>query len=284
MALDRSHLELLQALADHATLRAAAASINLSPSAASRRLDDAERRVGVALTEATGRSLALTAAGRYLAEAARDADRLLDEAELAARWLDRGATRPVRVGLGFHDTLPWASNTPPIEIIRTTESGWPAALADGAIDLVIDAGEVARGVDRIELATDRLVAVVPTDHPLRECDGTVDGPDLADLTYFASAIQPRPGFEFEELFRPSGTRPERIVRVESAAVTLDLVAAGRGVTIQPRRAVAGRPDVAVVELVRLIEVTWWAHLAAPVDEVLAVVDGFRRAFEAPAPG
>ena len=60
MPLDRPHLELLQALADHQTLRAAATSINLSPSAASRRLDDAERRVGVALTHTPGRSLELT--------------------------------------------------------------------------------------------------------------------------------------------------------------------------------------------------------------------------------
>ena len=87
MPLDRQHLELLRALTEHRTLRAAATSINLSPSAASRRLHDAERRVGVALTRTDGRALELTSAGRYLAEVARDADRLLTEAEVAARVL-----------------------------------------------------------------------------------------------------------------------------------------------------------------------------------------------------
>ena len=66
---------------------------------------DAERRVGVALTRVDGRSLELTSAGRYLADAARDADQLLADAEVAARWLDRTAARPVRLGLSFHDTI-----------------------------------------------------------------------------------------------------------------------------------------------------------------------------------
>lgn len=277
MPLDRPHLELLQALADHQTLRAAATSINLSPSAASRRLDDAERRVGVALTHTPGRSLELTAAGRYLANAARDADRLLGDAELAARWLDRGAVTPVRIGLGFHDTIPWGIDPEhPIEIIRTVEDGWQGALAAGTVDLVVDAGDVAPAVRRIELAADHLVAVVPIDHPLAGRSVGIDGPDLAELTYFASAVEPRPGFEFEELFRPSGTRPRNIVRVESAAVTHSLIAAGHGVTIQPSLAVRDRGGVAVVELTRRIEITWWAHVIDPRDETMAVIDELRR--------
>ena len=135
MALERLHLELLQALADHSTLRSAAASINLSPSAASRRLDEAERRVGVTLTRTDGRSLELTPAGRYLAEAARAAARTLDDAEIAARWLDRGAAQPVRVGLGFHDTITWALDpTTPFEVLRTTETSWASSIERGAVE------------------------------------------------------------------------------------------------------------------------------------------------------
>ncbi|MEM9517739.1 MAG: LysR family transcriptional regulator [Actinomycetota bacterium] len=266
MALDRTHLELLGALTEHPTLRAAAQSINLSPSAASRRLDDAERRVGVALTETIGRTLTLTAAGRYLADAARDADRRLADAELAARWLDRGETRPVRIGLGFHDAIPWALSTgQPIEIVRTTESGWPAALAAGTIDLVVDVGDAPATGPRLELATDRLVAVVPAGHPLATNGHGIDGPDLAPLPYFASAVEPRPGFEFEQLFRPSGSSPRNIVRVESAAITHDLVAAGRGVTVQPALAVPPRTDLAIVGLARSIEVRWWAYTTGSTE-------------------
>lgn len=266
MSLDRAHLELLRALTEHATLRAAATSINLSPSAASRRLRDAERRVGVALTRADGRSLELTGAGRYLADAARDADQLLADAEVAARWLDRTAARPVRLGLSFHDTIGWAIDpATPAEVLRTTERGWPGALTDGTLDIVIDVGDVAPGHTRTTLGIDRLVAVVPADHELATRTAGVAAFDLSEPTYFASAVEPRPGFEFDRLFRPSNSGPFDIVRIESAAYLLDLVAGGRGVSIQPRLAVGARTDVAVVELTEQIEVEWHAHLGPDAD-------------------
>ena len=266
MPLDRAHLELLRALTEHTTLRAAATSINLSPSAASRRLHDAERRIGVALTRADGRSLELTSAGRYLADAARDADQLLADAEAAARWLDRTAARPVRLGLSFHDTIGWAIDpATPADVLRTTERGWPGALTDGTLDIVIDVGDVAPGHTRIALGLDRLVAVVPPGDELTTRTSGVDGPDLIEPTYFASAVEPRPGFEFERLFRPSNSGPSDIVRVESAAYLLDLIAAGRGVSIQPRLAVGDRADVAIVELTEPIDVQWFAHLGTDAD-------------------
>ncbi|MEO0492675.1 MAG: LysR family transcriptional regulator [Actinomycetota bacterium] len=265
MPLDRQHLELLRALTENPTLRAAATSINLSPSAASRRLHDAERCVGVALTRTDGRSLELTDAGRYLADAARDADRLLAEAEVAARWLDRGTVDPVRIGLAFHDTIAWAIDPDaPTEVLRTTERSWPGAVTDGTLDLVVEVGDVAPGLERIPLATDRLVAVVAPDDRLA-AGPPVDGPDLAEPTYYASSVEPRPGFEFEALFRPSGSSPGNIVRIESAAYALDLVAAGRGVTIQPSIVVARRRDITVVELARSIPVVWYAHLRDGAD-------------------
>ncbi|MEM8709219.1 MAG: hypothetical protein AAGE98_22360, partial [Actinomycetota bacterium] len=60
--------------------------------------------------------------------------------------------------------------------------------------------------------------------------------------------------------------PGNIVRVESASFVLDLVAADRGVTIQPSLTVRPRDDVAVLELARTIPVTWWAHLGTGADE------------------
>ena len=282
MALDRTHLELLRALTEHATLRAAATSINLSPSAASRRLHDAERRVGVALTRSDGRSLVLTDAGRFLADAARDVDRLLADAESGARWLDRAAARPVRLGLSFYDTIGWAIDpSTAVEIFRTTERGWPGSLTDGSLDLVIDVGDVAPGLSRTALADDRLVAVVPPDHDLAAEQRPVDGPDFAQPTYFASAIEPRTGFEFERLFRPSNSTPANIVRVESAAFALDLVAAGRGVSIQPSLATAGRTDVALLELARRIDIRWYAHLGSGAgDDAERVVADLAHRFAA----
>ena len=272
MSLDRIHLELLRALTEHHTLRDAATSINLSPSAASRRLHDAERRVGVALTRSGGRSLELTAAGRFLADAARKADRLLTNAEIDARWLDRAAARPIRLGLSFFDTIGWTIDpSTAVEVFRTTQRGWPGSLTDGTLDLVIDVGDSAPGISRTPLADDRLVAVVPPGHDLVSERRPVDGPDFEAPTYFASAIEPRAGFEFEQLFRPSNSVPANIVRVESAAFALDLVAAGRGVSIQPSLTTAHRSDVTTLELARPITARWFAHHRIAVDESVAAL-------------
>lgn len=282
MPLDRSHLELLGALDEHTTLRAAATIINLSPSAASRRLADAERRVGVALTEVDGRSLRLTSAGRHLANAARDANRLLADAEIAARWLDRGTARPVTIGLSFYDSVAWAIGADaPVEILRTTDRGWPGALADGTLDVVIDVGDSAAAPSKRALADDHLVAVVPSDHDLARAGLPIDAQDFVRPTYFASTLEIRPGFEYEVLFRPSDTAPDNIVRIESAACVLDLIALGRGVSIQPRLAVTHRNDVVVLELARRIDVQWWAHLGSEADDrVELVVDEIAGRFAA----
>lgn len=273
MALDRRHLELLRALGDHPTLRAAAASINLSPSAASRRLAEAEARVGATLSVVSGRAVELTTAGRYLADAASEAERLLDDAALTARWLDRGVERSTRLGLTFHDTLAWAYGPiADVDVIRTTDRSWVGDLADGRIDVLVDLGDTAPGVERHPLVEDHLVAVVPIGHRLHERGTAVDGPDVADLTYFAGALEPRPGFEFERLFRPSGATPTSIVLIESATAILDLVAEGHGISIQPSLTALGRDDVATLDLVEPILVSWYARTRpAPSDTITRVV-------------
>ncbi|MEM9653343.1 MAG: LysR family transcriptional regulator [Actinomycetota bacterium] len=107
MSLDSKHLDLLAALRTTESLAAASTAINLSPSAASRRLTDAERVVGVALTTQVGRTVRLTAAGRLLADAARESGRVLAEAELAARWIGADGPPPLQVGVGFFDAISW---------------------------------------------------------------------------------------------------------------------------------------------------------------------------------
>ena len=282
MNLERHHLEVLRALADHPTLQAAATSIHISPSAASRRLTEAEGRVGATLTQPEGRTLVLTTAGRHLAKAAREAQRLLDEAESTARWIDRGAVRPTRVGFAFHDSLSWVLDpTAAVEVARTTERTWPSDVANGTVDVVFDAladtSEAGPGLTRHRLCDDRLVAVVAPGHPLHTRGALVDGADLADLTYFAASVEPRPGFEFERLFRPSGTTPRHIVIVESSTVVLDLVGRGAGVSIQPALSTLGRGDVVPVELAASIPVTWFAHTrSAPSTAIEEVVAGAAR--------
>lgn len=275
MQLDRSHLELLSALATTSTLAAASAEINLSPSAASRRLQEANRRVGVSLVEADGRSLRLTAAGRLLADAAADSNRRLAEAELAARWLAGGVAEPFRIGVGFHDQVVWAlppSDVAHCEIIRSPTTRARDALTRRRVDAAIDVSSAGNHGGQL-LCHDELVLVVAAGHQLAGTNH-VTANDLQDECYLASDPNPLPGFEFERFFVPGGGGPRLIIQVETFSCALDLIARGDGISIQPRRAVEARAHagVALASLESPVDVDWFAEAtdgAAPVLAALA---------------
>lgn len=272
MLLDSGHLELLAALTRHDTLAAASSAIHLSPSAASRRLQEAERRLGFALATVDGRSMRLTAAGRIVAEAAVTTEAQLSEAELAARWLGSGAERPLRLGVGFFDTVAWALPdlaTHAFTISRVGLHSNDAALTNNAVDIVLDVRNQRPAANAITLAEDRLTLLTGTEHPLAERT-VATASDIAPFRYLGSAIDPQPGFEFDAFFRPANTSPADITTVESLTCLLDLVATGHAVSIQPSRAVdERRTDLRVIPLDRHVPVEWVA-IGAPSPSDAAV--------------
>lgn len=106
-SLERQHVDLLVALRHSGKLATAAELVHISASAASHRLKEAERRLGVALTTTEGRSIRLTAAGLHLAEVGEIAQRNLRSAEETARWMNSADRPAVRIALDFYDTAPW---------------------------------------------------------------------------------------------------------------------------------------------------------------------------------
>jgi DNA-binding transcriptional LysR family regulator len=78
-------LRVLAAIADHPSLTAAAAALEMPKQTVSRRVEALERAVGVRLVERTPQRMRLSEDGAVLAEAAREVVRLADEATAAAR-------------------------------------------------------------------------------------------------------------------------------------------------------------------------------------------------------
>ena len=279
MLLDSGHLELLAALTRHDTLAAASTAIHLSPSAASRRLQEAERRLGFTLATVDGRSMRLTAAGRIVAEAAVATEAQLSEAELAARWLGSGAERPLRIGVGFFDTLAWALpdlSTHAFTITRVGLHPAEPALTNNVVDIVMDVRNERPPANAVTLAEDRLTLVVGTTHPLAEL-AVAAATDIAPYRYLGSALDPQPGFEFDAFFRPANTSPGDITTVESLTCLLDVVASGQAVSIQPSRVVAEqRGDLRTIPLDRHVPVEWVAIAGpSPSDAAVEFLDTCR---------
>lgn len=284
-SLDRHHLDLLVALRHTGKLASAAATLHISASAASHRLQEAERRLGVELTVADGRSIALTAAGRHLAEIGEITLNSLRSAEETARWMNSADRPAVRIALDFYDTAPWFEQLIGLHDLPS-DVDFLRVGHDQTVDSVerrmTDLGVVVVAVDAPmgdALATDRLVGVVPATHPAAS-RGELWPSDIVDATYVTAGDRPTHGFEHHEFFEPAGVRPGRLRKVESLAMALRLIRSFGGITVQPELALRTPPldGLVVVPLTgREIPVRWEIILrSTPDDDELAMAAAIRR--------
>ncbi len=297
-SLDRRHVELLVAIDQTGQLGRAADLLNLSPSAASHRLKEAERRLGVSLTSVDGRSIRLTPAARHLAEIGAASHRALRAAEETARWMSTAARPAVRIALDFYDTAPWferligQSDLPcDVDFIRVGYDEVGAAVSSRRADLGVVVSPVGQqllsGAEPI--AGDVLIGVVRGDHPAAK-RGRLDPADVADATYVTAGDRPSHGFEHHEFFEPAGVRPLRLRKVESLAMILRLIRTFGGVTVQPALSLrtAILDDLAVVPLQDVeIRVEWSVLLRSePTDNEREMADAIRTlcASDSPATG
>ena len=272
-SLDRRHVELLVAIDQTGQLGRAAELLNLSPSAASHRLKEAERRLGVSLTSVDGRSIRLTPAARHLADVGAASHRALRAAEETARWMSSAARPAARLALDFYDTAPWFERLIgqpalpcDVDFIRVGHDEVVAAVSSRRADL----GVVVAPVDvpllphAEHIADDELVGVVRVDHPAAERN-RLDPADVVDATYLTAGDRPSHGFEHHEFFEPAGVRPLRLRKVESLAMILRLIRTFGGVTVQPSLSLRTAPlDGLVVVPLRDVEIqVGWSVLLRP---------------------
>lgn len=142
--LDRNDLHVFLVAVDEGSLAAAGRALGVEHSTVSRRLDALERALGGTLAVRSAQGLTLTELGRRVAEAARVAERAIDEVRAVAR-----AARRVRLAApsGFARLLAahldvLREHDPPIalEIVSGAET---LDLAGGDADLALRAAPVA---------------------------------------------------------------------------------------------------------------------------------------------
>jgi LysR family transcriptional regulator for metE and metH len=290
--LDRAHLQLLAALREMGRLGDAARRLHLSPSAASHRLAEAERRAGTRLTTTSGRTIRLTPAGEHLANSAGDIEQQINRALLTARWIGSGEPGRVRVAVGFYDTAGWLIDTfapvdghARVELLRFRDEDLLDAVRSGAADLAIAPWSIRpTGLTALTLASDVLVAAVPADSTFAT-SGPISPEDLYAETFLTSDYRPSRGFEFHEFFLAADVVPTTVVQVQSLEMLLRLVGSGHGVTIQPSMVMTwNRPHrtVVVAPLAgRDITVQWMAiSRTDSSDAVRAAADRIAKAFTA----
>ncbi|MEP7132317.1 MAG: LysR substrate-binding domain-containing protein [Acidobacteriota bacterium] len=241
MELEIRHLKLLVMVSEEGSLTSAARRLNLTQSALSHQLRDAERVLGRALFLRDSRRMVLTAAGRRLLTSARA---VVDELEAASRDI-RGSSRSpegiLRLATECYTCYHWlpaalsefSAEFPQVEVqivADATREPLPALL-DGRIDLAIVSDPVRSPRVRIQpLFRDELVVVLPPGHRLAAAS-RIEAADFAFETLITYGA-PKSGLTiFQEVLGPAGVKPKRWIPIEITEAIVELVAAGQGVSV-----------------------------------------------------
>lgn len=284
--LDLRHLSMLRAIAESRTLADAATTLNLTPSALTHRLKEAERRIGRRLVDRDHTPTSFTEAGRRLASAARGILAELDRAEADAGMVDATKRVVVRLsgstlcGYGWLAGLVRALEaTHPqidLEVVMDVALDPIGALKKRAIDLAImpERTRDAR-LRNMALYRDEMVAVVPRGHRFT-AHGHAEIRDFAEEIYVANSTTPEIGREYTRLFKPARVHPGRVVQAGHVEAVMGVVRAGIGVTISTRS--TAEPFAASGELVLLPltqggqYLTWFGTCFAGGPDTRAVRD------------
>jgi len=307
--LNLERLRVLQAVARHESVTAAAAELHVTTSAVSQQLTKLERESGTRLVERSGRGIRLTDAAHVLAE---HASVILSMAERAQADVDaRAGSVAGRLLLA---SLPTATRGLAAPALRLLADAYPAlrvelteadtsesipALIQGAADLVIahdwsNAPLAAPdGLTKTLLVEDLADIAVPAAHPLvAEVEVSAGGGGVAEvgaveLAQLGAApwICSAPGTSCHDwltfTLRSAGVEPRLAHTANEYATQLSLVAAGLGVAVMPRlgrgRVPAGVRMIAVEPALRRNIYALWRTTAARRPAIGAVVGALRAA-------
>jgi DNA-binding transcriptional LysR family regulator len=294
---DLARLRVLDAVAGHGSLAAAAQALHLTPSAVSQQMAKLEREAGCVLAQRQGRRLRLTDEGRALAG---HANRILAAVEEAAADLDERRGRVLgTVTLG---AFPTAARGLLPAVLRTCSTDHPdlrlrllevepykamGLLTSGDLDVVVATDWATLPVavpDRLastDLGHDIADIALPADHPLAGRN-SIALPELAAEPWIASTNGTICHDWLMNTFRREGHEPLIAHQAAEFPTQLALVAAGLGIAVVPRLAADSVPaDVRLVPIDPALSrrvFAVWREEATRRPAIRAVVTALKESF------
>ncbi|MFF7244319.1 LysR family transcriptional regulator [Embleya sp. NPDC008237] len=290
-------LRLLVTVAESGSFTKAAARLNYTQSAVSRRIATLEQRAGGPLFERLPRGVRLNPAGRTLHRHAVEVlDRLSRaERELAALhaghggFLHVGAFATANISLVPTALRALQDAEPSVEIVAVEgpTDTLIERLADGTLDLAVVSDypsglPSADGVTTTVLCEDELFVALPRGHRLAGAE-TVDLRELHDAAWLQNAYGDRPTMLADACGR-AGFTPRKIIRVAEWAGKFGYAAAGLGVALVPSLAARAVPDELVLRRLTDPTLRRTVHVAlptAPLPTALKLRDLLREAVTRP---
>jgi DNA-binding transcriptional LysR family regulator len=250
---DIEDLQLFRDIARNRSLSRGAASRSVSQSAASQRLHELEKGLGVMLLDRSTRPLAITLAGRkyldFCSDVLRRQERL--EAELdelrnriegsvhVASIYSVGLSDMSRLRLEFETRWPHASLE--VEYLR------PDKIYEAVIDEATDIGivsypESGRNVVAIPWRDEPMAVATAPSHALAN-RGTLEPRDLEGLEFIAFDADLPIRRAIDRFLREQGVEVAVSMHFDNIQMVKEAVAVGAGVSILPRRALRAEIDM-----------------------------------------
>lgn len=249
--IERRHLDLVCAVADAGSLTRAAERLNVTQSALSHRLREAERILRRPLFLRSRRSMDLTPAGRRFLEAARRITTELSaiERDLRNSPSDEGRLRIATECYTCYHWLPGALEAfrrkcpgIDVQVVADATRAPIAALLAGKIDFAIVSNPVRNARIALEpLFRDELVVAMTPAHRLARTR-FVSPADFSDETLLTYSAPREQMTVFREFFDPAGAAPAKWMPMELTEAIIEMVKAGQGLAVLARWAAAPAVD------------------------------------------
>lgn len=263
MHLELRHLRTVRAIHEQGGLARAAEMLNITQSALSHQVKALEEQAGVDLFVRRAKPMRLSPAGMRLLRLAEQVLPMVAATEAEFKGVEAGRIGRLHIAMECHACFDWL--LPVLDIFRRA---WPEvdldirqrlafgalpALARQEVDLVISSDpEDMEGVVFQPLFDYSPTLVVPADHPL-VAKGWAEPADLAGETLITYPMDRARLDVFSQFLTPAGVEPAQQRTVELTAVSLMLVASGRGVAVMPDwvlRRESANAEIALLPLTR----------------------------------
>lgn len=274
--LEVRHLSTLWTISQAGSLVEAAERLHVTQSALSHQLKDLEHRLGVTLLVRRTRPVRFTAAGRQVLNLAESVLPQIRHLERELSRLAAGQQGRLHIAIECHSCFQWLmpaldafrENWPEVELdLSAAFSLAPLpALTRGDLDMVISSDpHEDDNICFIPLFRYELVLAVPTSSPLSERRYVLPE-QLADQTLITYPVERQRLDVFTAFLTPAGVEPAAQRTAELTPMTIQLVAAGRGVAALPNWALTEYTQHALLSTVRLGEKGVWRTLYAAVRQ------------------
>ncbi|GAA3777685.1 LysR family transcriptional regulator [Plantactinospora mayteni] len=253
--LNPRRLVVLRAVLAAGSINKAARNLGYSPATISQHMAALARETGLVLFEKQGRGIVATDAARHLADQAQALVADFDRLERVVADLRGGQAEHLAIACFTSAAERWIP-----EVVRVIRQHQPNLTVEISLNEPVDRRgrrqpdldirtEPASGVEvqldgyrRHELTVEELVAVFPVAHPLAAAREValrdLEAEPWVDHDIYDSPI----GQIVSSACRAVGFTPRYAVRLDDHRAALRLVAAGVGVTVLPRLAVAELPE------------------------------------------